>query len=367
MLTMHPVLQVGAYDFAPNPLGLEEFQERLDRLRAVMADNQWSHVLVFGSIPDFAMLTYLTNFTPRLAPAMALIPLQGELRLLSFVGGRMVDAASQTTWVEKVQTVKDIGETLPQLLQVTSAPGRVALAEFDNLRSEIFSQISAIPQIEAAVDGTAALRELRRQKSPTEITLIQSACSILSNAVKSMREKFAAGRDGASCILAAESAALQSGAQDVRILYNPVGGVDLRPLQIFTNQPASAMTAYIAVKYRGYWAGGFSSVIEKDITSAALTAMIDKAKPGVTKADLKAARDAVLGNYSQHPLVENSLCQGMGVAIEEQPAMTNIGTAELMDGDVCSLQVGYHTEENGYVLGSAMILIEENGCRLLWR
>lgn len=363
MLTLHPVLQVGAYDFAPNPLGPAEFENRISRLRQVMADNQWSHILVYGSIPDYAMLTYLTNFTPRLAPAMALIPLEGDARLLTFVGGRMVDAASQTTWIKDVQTVKDIAETIPRLLEESPAPGRVALAEFDNLPADIFAQISDLPQITEAADGTQALRELRRCKSQIEINLIESACSILNNACNSVRERIAAGADGASCVLAAESAALQSGAQDVRTLYNPDGGTGLRPLQVFTNQPASSLTAYIAVKYRGYWAAGFLSSSRDKIAGEALTAMINGATPGASLEDITAARQKVLGRRSPHPLTENNICHGVGVAVHEQPVMTD----RLEIGDVCSLHVGYQGDDGGYVLGSAMILIEENGSRPLWR
>lgn len=366
MLTMHPVLQVGAYEFAPNPLGIDEFQMRLGRVRDLMTAEGWSHLLVYGSIPDYAALTYLTNFTPRLAPAMALVPAAGAVRLLTFVGGRMVDAARTTTWVEDVEPVKDLAGMLDAWFDDTSGPGRVALAEFANLPFEIHGQIAGVKGIDGAADATAALRDLRRHKSPAEVALIERACSLLAPAAGALRSEAANGLGISACLLAAEAAALKDGAQDVRTLYHASGGPDLRPLQGVDERPADSMAAYIAVKYRGYWAAGFVTSKPDELVNRTLDRVILAAHPGAGAGELVAVRDAAFGGLAGHPLTRDVPAHGIGAALDESPVLAVDGSDTLETGDVISLQAGYRKEDGTYVLASAIVAVEEDGPRVLW-
>ena len=56
--------------------------------------------IVYGSPRDHAELAYLTHFTPKLEPAIALIPRSGAPRILVGGGANMIGAAKPLTFVE---------------------------------------------------------------------------------------------------------------------------------------------------------------------------------------------------------------------------------------------------------------------------
>ena len=57
----------------PPAASLEEFEARLDALRAAMDRRRLSHVVVYGDREHFANLTYLTNFDPRFEEAVLIV------------------------------------------------------------------------------------------------------------------------------------------------------------------------------------------------------------------------------------------------------------------------------------------------------
>lgn len=63
---------------------VEEFQSRIDRLRARMEQERFSHLVVYGDREHFANLAYLTNFDPRFEEALLVIG--PESRPLLIVG-----------------------------------------------------------------------------------------------------------------------------------------------------------------------------------------------------------------------------------------------------------------------------------------
>jgi len=63
---------------------VEEFQSRVDRLRARMEQQRLSHLVVYGDREHFANLAYLTNFDPRFEEALLVIG--SESRPLLMVG-----------------------------------------------------------------------------------------------------------------------------------------------------------------------------------------------------------------------------------------------------------------------------------------
>ena len=63
---------------------VEEFQSRIDRLRARMEELRLSHLVVYGDREHFANLAYLTNFDPRFEEALLVVG--PESRPLLIVG-----------------------------------------------------------------------------------------------------------------------------------------------------------------------------------------------------------------------------------------------------------------------------------------
>jgi Xaa-Pro aminopeptidase len=66
----------------PPAASAEEFQSRIDRLRARMEELRLSHLVVYGDREHFANLAYLTNFDPRFEEALLVIGAKSKPLLL---------------------------------------------------------------------------------------------------------------------------------------------------------------------------------------------------------------------------------------------------------------------------------------------
>ena len=82
MHTVHPCIMLGSYVWDGDTLPDDEFDIRMTSLREAMAKNGWAATLVYGDAREHQALAWLTNFIPRMRWAMALVPAQGEPRVL---------------------------------------------------------------------------------------------------------------------------------------------------------------------------------------------------------------------------------------------------------------------------------------------
>ena len=88
MRTVQPSIVIGSYSWDQDRLPRDEFQIRMDALSRAMDANGWQAVLIYGDAAEHAALAYFTNFTPRLRWGMALLPRQGEPRLIAAMSPR---------------------------------------------------------------------------------------------------------------------------------------------------------------------------------------------------------------------------------------------------------------------------------------
>ena len=83
--------------------------------------------IVYGDRAHHAELAYLTGFTPKLEAALALIPRVGTPRLLVGGGVNMLQAAKPLTFIEDLQPLRNVGETVVQWAREQSGGGRPVL------------------------------------------------------------------------------------------------------------------------------------------------------------------------------------------------------------------------------------------------
>ncbi len=372
MQTMNPVLQVGAYDWDPDVLPAAEFQSRLSSLREHMLAGGWSGAAVFGDRPEHGSLSYVTNFTPRLSGALALIPAEGDVRILSFDGGRMIPAAKETTWVDDVRPATDLAAAGQEWIQELGDGARIAAIDFGAMAKGTFDVLATVPGFADADDVTEFLLNLRRGKSPAEVAAVREAVTLLKQA----EAKIHAGREeGASftaSVLSAETAVRRAGAQDIRSLYSPDGGRTFVPIEHLTDAAKGPLVAYLAVRNRGYWVDGFitAGAIGAPVSEAAeraLQAMIDNARDGAPISDLRAARNSHLGNMRGHDLVGDGCGSGLGLSLVEHPELTDGADLLLKSGDICSLKVGVADDEAGAAVTSAVVRVTSDGREVLWQ
>src|SRR5215510_11567513 len=124
---MHPTLLVGPYDWQPERLPQSEFLDRIQALWNSTSEMTCSAVIVYGDSRNHAELAYLSNFIPKLGPAIMLIPREGEPRLLASGAPNMLAAAKRLTWIERVEPLRDAGKTIARWLNERTSGCRVAL------------------------------------------------------------------------------------------------------------------------------------------------------------------------------------------------------------------------------------------------
>ena len=332
----------------------------------------WSGAVVFGDRPDHGNLSYLTNFTPRLSGALALIPAEGEVRILSFDGGRMIPAGKETTWVDDVRPAKDPAAAAHEWINELGDGARIATIDFGAVPKGIFDGLANVPGFADADDATEFMVNLRRGKSPAEVAAVRGAVTLLKQAEANIHACREENASFTASVLSAETAARKAGAQDIRSLYSPDGGRTFIPIEHLTDAAEGPLVAYLAVRNRGYWADGFitAGAIGAPVGEAAeraLQAMIDNARDGASISDLRAARNGHLGNLRGHDLVGDGCGSGLGLSLGEHPELTNGSDMPLKSGDICSLKVGVADDEAGAAITSAVVRITGDGREVLWQ
>jgi hypothetical protein len=353
VLTAHPTLLIGPSDWRPERMPKEEFLPRIGALWRSCPTA--SHALVYGNSRHHAELAYLTNFVPKLEPAVALLSRTEEPRLFVGGGANMLGAARPLTWITDIMPLKELERT--------------GMADAVLIGGGYMSTALRRTVGDAAVDATPQLWTQMRCKSAHELAVIREACATLDAAVVAIKAAQQSGASVTSTILAGERAANEHGAQDVRTLFSLDGGRTLRPFSELIERPVDPLQIYIAVRRFNYWAEGFAFLSKQpslaaDAAAALLHAALPMIKAGAgtaTVADFIASGRAP---YRCHPVTQGVFANAIGLALEEPPHTTIGATFEA--GDVYSLKVGLTDGADQHAIVSAMIVVRDAGSDVLW-
>jgi Xaa-Pro aminopeptidase len=365
--TMHPTLLLGPADWDAARLPRAEFLERATAFwrRCPAA----AGAIVYGGRAQHAELAYLTNFTPKLEAALALIPRVGAAQLLVGGGPNMVQAARPLTFIENVRPLRNVGEAVAQWTREQSGGGRPVLIGGAAMPYPLRRQID-----EAAgkiADKTADLRMLMRRKSERELAAMREACVALEVAVDAMTQAQHAGAGTTDAVLSGERAAWRAGAQDVRTLFSIDDGRTLRPFDAPVERAVDPLQVYVAVCRFGYWAEGFAVLTASPNPCArgagdALRYAIEMIRPGHGCSDVARAITAAIHPLGPHPVTAHVVGNAIGLALEEQPLITAASVDTFETGGVYSLRVGVSGQRGDCAIVSAMIAVHEHGNDMLW-
>lgn len=366
MLAMQPTLLVGPSDWDAARMPKDEFLARATILwRTARAA---SGAIVYGDRTHHAELAYLTNFTPKLESALALIPRVGGPRLLVGGGVHMMQAAKPLTFIESVQPLRNVGATVAQWAREQSGGGRPVLigGAFmpQGLHREFTEAVGTI------ADKTADLHALMRRKSARELDAIREACATLDAAVAAMNEAQRSGAGATAVVLAGEQAANRAGAQDVRTLFSLDGGRTLRPFETSVEGAVDPLQVYVAVRQHGYWAEGFAVVTATpnpyvEGADEVLQYVIEMIRTGVRCSDIGRSITEAIQPFNPHPITRQVQGNAIGLALEEHPLIAESSEDVFETGGVYSLRVGL-ADERAHAIVSAMVAVNDYGCGLLW-
>src|SRR5215470_9186197 len=185
VLTMHPTLLIGPADWDAVRMPREEFGARITTLWDV-CEPDVNRAIVFGSTRHHAELAWLTHFTPKLEPCLALIERCGAVRL--FVGGgvNMLDAARPLTWVDALLPLHRAPETIARSIRESRDAGRLAMIGGDAMpfgfRRDIMDALAQNAG-QNAIDITRRVAPLMCRKSARELAIIRQSCITLDGAI----------------------------------------------------------------------------------------------------------------------------------------------------------------------------------------
>jgi Xaa-Pro aminopeptidase len=371
MLTMHPSIMIGSYGFEPDRLPRDEFQIRMNALHRVMDEKKLAAMLVYGDAREHGAVAWFTNFIPRLRWAMALLPKNGEPRLLTSMSPRDVPAMRQMTWIADVMSGWNWESAFdPWLARLSAdAPAAIGTVGFDLMRPALLQSLEKSLgnrfTLTAADPDVLALRSTR----PRELSLIREACKVVRAGAVTMRDAWRSGRGNEAAALAGERVARAMAAQDVRTLVSFDGGRTLSPFRGAFELRAEPFLGYIAVKHMGYWAELFVSAGEPSSDSArpareALTAGLNSVARGLTADKVYANAIAPLAASPLHPVLGGSVGRRVGLSANAGDELGPDRRHALTPGEVYALHVGTRDMQSG-AIASAMVLVTSSGCEQL--
>jgi Xaa-Pro aminopeptidase len=364
MLAMNPTLLVGPADWDPARFPREEFATRAEAFWR--ANPSATGAIVYGDRVNHAELAYLTNFTPKLEAALALIPRQGSPQLLVGGGANMLPAAKPLTFVEDLRPLRHVGNTVAQWAQEHGGDAPVLIGS-------AFMPYALHQEIAAALtskigDKTAELRRLMGRKSARELAVLREACATLDAAIAAMRASQASGAGVTATILAGERVANRAGAQDIRTLFSLDRGRMLRPLETLVERAVDPLQVYVAVRRLGYWTEGLAVLTTSphpcaQRTGTLLREAVSRMQAGARCSEI--ARGIAQAGLALHPVTARSAGNAIGLALEESPLIAAGCDERIEPSGVYSLRVGL-SDERGHAIVSAMVAVRDRGNEVLW-
>ncbi|MCC6475091.1 MAG: M24 family metallopeptidase [Burkholderiales bacterium] len=370
MKTVHPSIIIGAYNWDQTRLPRDEFQIRGRDLERAMDENGWKAIFVYGDADEHSTLAYCTGFVPRVRWALALLPREGEPRLLASMSSRDVPAMKLMTWIPDVvsgwqwQAAFD-----PWIAGLKGdAPIGVGTIGFERMQPRLLraveKSIGDFIRLAPAKGFEGASRALR----PRELSLLRESCAVVKSAAAAMVKAWQSGAGAEAAVLEGERSARALAAQDVRTLVSLDGGRTLVPFRGEFKPEGDALVAHVAVKVMGYWAELFVSAAKDPgaypQVQRALDALKAAARPGQVGEDLHAAAVRVLGTRALHPVLTASVGRRVGLSLDEGCGLTAESAAPMTPGSVYSLHVGLRDEKGG-ALASAMVVVGARGIEVL--
>src|SRR6185437_12023717 len=344
MRILESTLLTGPYDWDERILPRSEYEGRLERVRAAMAQAGASALAIHGHPGSYGELAFLTGFTPKLGATLALVPREGPLRILAPGTPKMMDIAKRLTWVEDVRPLGNAPKTVAEFVGDGNA---LATWAFGTLPQALYAGIAKAMAPRALLPLDDTLDASRRRKSPCELELMRGAARLLTTAADAFAASVRAGKGVRSAALAAERAAIAAGAQDARAMASlSPGGVPL-PLDAASDERAlDPANAGIAVQNHGYWASGYVSVARR---------------PSAAQARAREALAAALAaSRGGARLPDGVAANAIGLSLEE-------GSGDPLEAGAVYALTGAATEGGHTAYASALIAVTDTGRDVLWQ
>lgn len=359
MDTMNSVLLHGRASWDRNYFPSDEFEERVAGVQAAMHSAGLNGLVVAGNFLDYGNLAYLTGYLPWAGWSMAVLPAEGELTLVTGVGGgRELPVARTRTWVPDVRNLTNLNDALRELLSGRGISGKVGVASLGSLGSRLEQRILAGLEGFEVVPADGLLTGQRGALRSRELTAVREAAGMVRSAAEALGLAHQKRKSNTAAAVEADYVARRQGAMDVRVLVNQDGSGELQPVEDQSDFRSETLVAYLAVNAMGYWADlgvtlGTSPLLDRART--AVSAMASAARAGAKASDVAAAASSV---------PEASLWGlggAIGLGLQQPPLVSPDDHTPLVEGMVLSLRVRLPEPSGPGALATDLVRVTPSG------
>lgn len=369
---------------------VDEFERRLERVQALMADEDLDALMVTTE----ENIRYFSGFQTQFfqsptRPWFLVVPKAGKpIAIIPGIGAQSMAG----TWIEDIRTwsspdpVDDGFSLLAEALRSCGDTGgrigmpmgaetalRMSLSDFDRLRVELSDR--------TFLDAGGLIRTLRMRKSEREIEKIAHACDRASQAFENVPTWLRRGMPDTEVFRTFKIDCLRRGLDDVSYLvggagqggYNdiiaPPSGRQLERGDILILDTGSVFDGYFCDFDRNFAIETADDLARSSYETVyrATEAGLAAARPGATCADLFQVMQSVMEAGGALGNDVGRLGHGLGMQLTEWPSHTSFDETVLRPGMVLTLEPGMTYAPGKMMVHEENIVVREDGCELLTR
>lgn len=371
----------------------EEYQQRLSKLRALMAERDMDAVLITTEANHRYFTGHVTHRWMHQYTAMyALLPLEGDPLLI--VPPQEAVMCAEDSWIETIRTFP--AQRIRQGIDVITA----AVRELGLAESRIGTELAGIVALRMPYEDFGLLRQnlpkvdfldaselcwtLRARKSSAEVERIRQAVAITDAAYEVFFAEVKAGMSELEiCRLLAVEHLKRGAEMPGSITLAPYIPGDIRVVNSTLRRPidrvlsaGEMITQDAGAVYRGYWSDYTRMFALRRarrehqdayrIIYDCLQAAIEATRPGVPIADLVHAAKKTMQAAGHADYAQNleGVGHAMGLEIIEPPFITIENEAILAEGMVFTIEPGLFAADAFFMLEED-VLVTDRGYEVL--
>lgn len=364
MLTLQPTLRLGRDVWDRTAMPIEEFVDRVTRLREAMSRESLDALLLYGSgLNRCGHPTYVSNYIVKLPfSALVILPLEGDPALIFEGATRGGAAAKATTWIDDVRPCWTMSATcLEALKERNLLSATIGLAGTRLMPHIEWATLASGLRLARLVEADELVDRQRAIKSSREIGQIRRATEIAKRALEGVPSS-------SEPVLAAHAirAARKQGAEDVRVMLSRPAedGFSFRPFEDRPIADAELIAVSLCVSWERYWSEITRTFVARpeglepvwsDRLESRFQAVVAGAKPGVIVGDW--ARTAIFSMtmLEHHALHCVGLGHGIGVTPEEAPVLSTDEPRTIPPGMSLVIRAGLPSDHGVILHGDTII------------
>jgi Xaa-Pro aminopeptidase len=366
METVQPILKSGRTAWDRINMPVEEFHERVKKIRKGMKREKIDLLLLYGNgFNDYGNYCYLSNHIIRLPQGgMVVVPAKGEVAMMFEGAARGLPSVRKMTWIDDIRPSGNVAaEFVKYLKEKKVGPSVIGFAGLKRLMPNDQFQflLDSLPGCKV-VDSDHLLDGLRMVKSRMEVLQIRRAARIVSRVFEFITNTpFVEPAENVLEATARREARLE-GTEDFRMMILKPSDKNgaFRPPEERPIRSGDRLIIYLAVEFERYWAEAVRTVTFADVSfqetlpdpvKTLYENILQGMKIGKKISQLHRETMAKIAKAKFEEISDYGVGQGIGLSLKELPLIAKEDRNILADGMCLSLRVGIRDKE----VGAAMI------------